>query len=206
MVIGHHNLCKYIAKGLCTKLQSQLQASSSQSQPQTQGYSSSSSVSVSLSSSSCAFSSPPSSWGRWLWSRRWTGVSTTAAIDFLAPLAILRPELTVMVRLEAAASSTWKGGVMKMLGCPPWRRRRWGWQGHPCPWRPSRCWAGWQGWPRPPCWKSWHQPSWLVLLHLKQHLSCFRQRKEQLIRRRLHGTYTWFFYFTRWLKTVHSLT
>ena len=155
MVIGHHNLCKYIAKGLCTKLQSQLQASSSQSQPQTQGYSSSSSVSVSLSSSSCAFSSPPSSWGRWLWSRRWTGVSTTAAIDFLAPLAILRPELTVMVRLEAAASSTWKGGVMKMLGCPPWRRRRWGWQGHPCPSSPSRCWAGWRGWPRPPWRKSW---------------------------------------------------
>ena len=44
------------------------------------------------------------------------GVSTTEAMVCLAALASLRPEPTVMVELEAAASSTLKGGKMVKEG------------------------------------------------------------------------------------------
>ena len=43
-------------------------------------------------------------------------MSTTEAMVCLAALASLRPEPTVMVELEAAASSTLKGGVMVKEG------------------------------------------------------------------------------------------
>ena len=43
-------------------------------------------------------------------------MSTTEEMDCLVTLASLRPEPTVMVELEAAASSTLKGGVMVKEG------------------------------------------------------------------------------------------